>query len=298
VTSARQRDANRRNARSSTGPRTHAGKARAAQNARRHGLSLPTRYDPSRCDEVEALARAIAGADVDAECLELARRIAEAQIDIIRARSARWQLFPEALRERDGIVRLAATDRYERRAWLRRKRAIREFDDARSIERVGDFADDLAERSHGHLAERSWAHLAERSQLRKAEQPACVAPVRRTAGGSEEGRAAADAPSGKLAERNQCELAERSQPETFASKPSVWDFGRTKPMAAVTIASSGTAGRSILRLRPCHRDGKGSRSPPLNRRVWLCLSQKSPETGMYRARSARRSVAKSCLRLL
>jgi HAMP domain-containing protein len=152
VTSARQRDANRRNARSSTGPRTSAGKARAAQNARRHGLSLPTRYDPSRRDEVEALARAIAGADVDAECLELAHRIAEAQIDIIRARSARWQLFPEALRERDGIVRLAATDRYERRAWLRRKRAIRELDDARSVESAGDAA---------------W-HLAERSQLRQA----------------------------------------------------------------------------------------------------------------------------------
>jgi hypothetical protein len=163
VTSARRRDANRRNARLSTGPRTTAGKARAAQNARRHGLSLPARYDPSRGDEIEVLARAIAGADADAdaECLELARRIAEAQIDIIRARSARRDLFPTspaALLAPAAIARLAAIDRYERSAWSRRKRAIRAFDDARSVERAGDDA--------GHLAERSQSrHLAERSQF-------------------------------------------------------------------------------------------------------------------------------------
>ena len=47
VASVRKAEANRRNARASTGPRTVAGKARAAQNARRHGLNLPARYDPS-----------------------------------------------------------------------------------------------------------------------------------------------------------------------------------------------------------------------------------------------------------
>jgi hypothetical protein len=168
VTSARRRDANRRNARSSTGPRTSAGKARAAQNARRHGLSVPARYDPSRWDEIEALARTIVGLDADPERLELARRIAEAHIDIIRARSARRDLFPTspaALLAPAAIARLAAIDRYERSAWSRRKRAIRALDDARSIERAGDDAGHLAERSQSrHLAERSQRELAERSQ--------------------------------------------------------------------------------------------------------------------------------------
>ena len=43
VKSVSKIEANRRNARASTGPRTAAGKARAAQNARRHGLNLPAR---------------------------------------------------------------------------------------------------------------------------------------------------------------------------------------------------------------------------------------------------------------
>jgi hypothetical protein len=39
VTSERKRAANRRNARAGTGPRTAAGKARVAHNARRHDLN-------------------------------------------------------------------------------------------------------------------------------------------------------------------------------------------------------------------------------------------------------------------
>jgi hypothetical protein len=236
VTSARRRDANRRNARLSTGPRTSAGKARAAQNARRHGLSLPARYNPSWCEEIEALARAIAGAsaDVDAERLELARRIAEAQIDVIRARSARRDLFPATLREPAATTRLTAIDRYERSALSRRKRAIRALDDACSVERAGDPA----------------GHLAERSQLRAAEQTACVAPALHAAGGPEpERHASPDCPSADLAERGQRELAERSQRETFRVGIATEHFGRTKPMAAVTMAFSAT-------LSGCHRPRK------------------------------------------
>jgi hypothetical protein len=46
---------------------------------------------------VEALARDIAGTDANAEILELARRVAEAQIDLRRVHSARHKLLSDAL---------------------------------------------------------------------------------------------------------------------------------------------------------------------------------------------------------
>jgi hypothetical protein len=47
-------------------------------------------------EEVQALAREIAGQDPDVEIQELARRIAEAQVDLHRVRYARHQLLVEA----------------------------------------------------------------------------------------------------------------------------------------------------------------------------------------------------------
>ena len=130
MTSTARIEANRRNARLSTGPRTRAGKARAAQNARRHGLSLQARCDPAWAGEIEALAAAIAGAGADPLRCELAGRIAAAQIDVQRARAVRRELLPRALAEPEGIKRLAAIDFYERCALARRKAAIRDFDAA------------------------------------------------------------------------------------------------------------------------------------------------------------------------
>src|SRR5262249_13547008 len=85
------------NARASTGPKTAQGRARAARNARRHGLSLPVCSDPALSEEVETLARKIAGTDANAKIQELARRVAEAQIDLRRVRYARHQLLSHAL---------------------------------------------------------------------------------------------------------------------------------------------------------------------------------------------------------
>jgi hypothetical protein len=179
VTSARKLMANRANARGSTGPKTARGRTRAAQNAFRHGLSLPVCSDPALAQEVEALAREIAGSDVRAEIQELARRAAEAQIDLRRVRYARHRLLSNAfgnpfyesradtrmkmavlsrlLRPRAPDIpigalsafltatpkgpqkfavilsreakQLLAMDRYERRALLRRKVALRALDD-------------------------------------------------------------------------------------------------------------------------------------------------------------------------
>jgi hypothetical protein len=99
VTSIRKINANRANARASTGPKTEQGRARSARNSLRHALSLPVTSDPTWSDETSALAGEIAGPGANAEILELARRVAEAQIDLRRVRLARHQLLLDALSE-------------------------------------------------------------------------------------------------------------------------------------------------------------------------------------------------------
>jgi hypothetical protein len=97
VTSERKIRANRANARASTGPKTGQGRARSARNALRHGLSLPVFSDRALSEEVEALAREIAGLGANTEIQELARQIAEAQIDLRRVRDARHQILSHVL---------------------------------------------------------------------------------------------------------------------------------------------------------------------------------------------------------
>jgi hypothetical protein len=97
LTSDRKIKANRANARASTGPQTTRGRARAARNALRHALSLPVCSIPALSDEVETLAREIAGPGANAETQELARQVAEAQIDLRRVRSARHQFLGDTL---------------------------------------------------------------------------------------------------------------------------------------------------------------------------------------------------------
>jgi hypothetical protein len=114
VTSEHKISANRANSRASTGPKTARGRSHAARNALRHALSLPVETDPALSEEVEALTRKIIGTDANAEQQQLARRIAEAQIDLRRVRSARHQLLSRALSDPD----------YESEATLRKKAAL------------------------------------------------------------------------------------------------------------------------------------------------------------------------------
>jgi hypothetical protein len=111
LTSARKIEANRANARASTGPKTAQGRVRAARNALRHALSLPVYSDPALFDAVDALAREIAGPDASAEIHELARRVAEAEIDLRSVRYERHQLLNSALSDPD----------YESEARVRKK---------------------------------------------------------------------------------------------------------------------------------------------------------------------------------
>jgi len=114
VTSERKVRTNRANAQASSGPKTARGRSHAARNALRHALSLSVYSDPALFKELEALAREIIGTNANPEMQELARRIAEAQIDLRRVRHARHQILSQALTDPD----------YESEAMLRKKSAL------------------------------------------------------------------------------------------------------------------------------------------------------------------------------
>jgi len=88
--------ANRLNAQRSTGPKSAAGKRRAARNAFRHGLAIPIARVPEAQQAVDVLTRLIAGDQCSERSLHLARRIAEAEIDLDRIRSVDSALIAQS----------------------------------------------------------------------------------------------------------------------------------------------------------------------------------------------------------
>ncbi len=123
MTSARQRRANRANARASTGPKTTKGKACSAKNALRHGLSLSALTHPVLAQEAEVLARRLAGCSADAETVAGARRIAEAQIDLQRVRAHRLRRLDQALVDPHYAGKTAERRLALSMRWLSRRRA-------------------------------------------------------------------------------------------------------------------------------------------------------------------------------
>lgn len=164
MTSQRRVLANRRNAARSTGPRSAKGKLSASRNAFRHGLAISVLEDPAACREIKDLALALAGDHPDATQLALARDAATASIELRRVREARLTLMrsingqlgppgapgtgpnerstaqggPDTTSEkpvaasssrnlRKSLCDLSRLERYERRAFSRRKAALRSF---------------------------------------------------------------------------------------------------------------------------------------------------------------------------
>src|SRR4051812_43071568 len=89
----RQIAANRANASRSTGPRSRAGRKRAAGNATVHGLRANLVFNTGLAELVEKLAREIAGSVEDAILLRYARDAACAEIDLARVRRIKVALI-------------------------------------------------------------------------------------------------------------------------------------------------------------------------------------------------------------
>jgi hypothetical protein len=148
VATERQIAANRANAKRSTGPKTRGGKRRASQNAYVHGLAGQRPIEPDVIATLEQAAREIVQSTNGRINLFQARSIAQAQQDLLRARSISAAVVAKTLASPlDGgavsfspgrssqaddagaieraVARLRVLDRYEHRALARRDQAIR-----------------------------------------------------------------------------------------------------------------------------------------------------------------------------
>ena len=135
----RQIAANRRNGSLGRGPKTSAGKARSSRNALKHGLSIPVNRDETLRRQIEVLALILAQPEAENVFAQW-RALAEAELEVARARAAL-----EAMLTRAGITadwsggseqgaalihvlpEMQRLERYERRAFSKRRRALRDL---------------------------------------------------------------------------------------------------------------------------------------------------------------------------
>ena len=98
MTSVRKIEANRRNSRTSCGPRTAAGKATASRNALRHGFAALTHSKPAPGSALDQLARAICGDDDNPLLYAQALQIALNETTLVAIRAHQIHVV-ERLRE-------------------------------------------------------------------------------------------------------------------------------------------------------------------------------------------------------
>ena len=135
----RQIAANRRNGLLGRGPKTSAGKARSSRNALKHGLSIPVNRDKTLRRQIEVLARILVQSQAR-NAFWKARAAAEAELELVRARAELEAVLTRAgvtaewnggLEQGNALIHvlpeLQRLERYERRAFSKRRRALRDL---------------------------------------------------------------------------------------------------------------------------------------------------------------------------
>jgi len=130
VVSIKKRDANKKNACLSTGPRTQAGKLRSRANALRHGLATAIADDLVLLKEIERLAGLLVNTSDDRSLVVQAHIVAECHLELRRIRAARHRALREIAKAEieqlePALVETARFHRYMRRALSRRRTKLR-----------------------------------------------------------------------------------------------------------------------------------------------------------------------------
>jgi hypothetical protein len=124
----RQIAANRANARRSTGPKSNRGRCVSSRNALQHGLSSSTPPQQSLPLDIDDLAKALSRPEADESEAVMARQVARAHVELLRARAVRARLLAVFDPHRciaDDLRQLLALDRYERIARGKRRCAVK-----------------------------------------------------------------------------------------------------------------------------------------------------------------------------
>ena len=124
VNSDRKLASNRKNAQNSTGPKSVEGKRRSAQNSLSHGLAVPASTIATLQADIRKIALNIACASGKNAITAMSLQAAEAQVELFRIRDVRAAIHASGISCEERDKRLASLERYERRAFSRRNRAL------------------------------------------------------------------------------------------------------------------------------------------------------------------------------